>query len=217
MTKDRSRGVTHSKWFLPSFSSSSAWSSSRWPGWAGNRPRECLGLRQPDRVRPALPARRAQRDDPRAARRRPRRAVRADRPAGDRGRRAGPARRADRRLAGGHRPGPERYSLRLAPRHRRAGLSARGGLGPLARSRPARRSGLAQRGGVLLDVVGPAVGQAGTLARERHGPGDAPPGLRLVEGEHGSRRLAQGQRVDARSRRSCPGQSHGWSARLPRT
>src|SRR5690242_16786331 len=60
-------------------------------------------------------------------------------------------------------------------------------------------SGLAQRGGVLLNVVGPAVGQAGAVPGERHGPADAPPGLRLVEGEHGRRRLAQGQRVDAAS------------------
>ncbi len=34
--------------------------------------------------------------------------------------------------------GPERQPLRLAPRHRRAGLSARRGLVPLARLRPAR-------------------------------------------------------------------------------
>jgi hypothetical protein len=43
MTKDRNRGITHSKWFLPSFSFVLGLASSQWPGWAGNRSRECSG------------------------------------------------------------------------------------------------------------------------------------------------------------------------------
>ena len=43
MTKDRSRGITHSKWFLPSFSFVLGLVILAVAGWAGNRARECSG------------------------------------------------------------------------------------------------------------------------------------------------------------------------------
>ena len=108
MTKDRSRGITRSKWFLPSFSFVLGLVILA-VAWLGGQPGEgvvaLVGLTAFGLF--FLLAGRSE-TDPRAARRRPRRAVRADRPAGDRGRRVGPDRRADRRLASGHRPGAER-------------------------------------------------------------------------------------------------------------
>src|SRR6266478_1182710 len=75
---------------------------------------------------------------------------------------------------------------------------------------------LVQGGGVLLDVVRPAVGQGGAAARERHGTGDAVRGLRLAEGEHRGR-----PRRAVREARNGPGSGDrqapaAWSAWLLR-
>ena len=79
-----------------------------------------------------LAADRAQRDRPRPDRR-PRRAFCPDRPARDRGRRAGRARHVDRSLAGRDRPGPERAPRTMAARDQRPVVPARHRVLPLAR------------------------------------------------------------------------------------
>ena len=170
MTKDCSRGITRSKWFRRSFLFVlglvilvvACWRRRRcWWCRAGVPVRWAFWLRLVARPSAGCAVTAATRGSP-------------DRPAGDRGRRVGPARRADRRLAGGHRPGAERAAHRPAPRRRRAGLPARRGLVPLARLFLAPPSGLAQRGSFCSMLSVQRVG-AGCAAGERRGAGTHPP------------------------------------------
>ena len=81
--------------------------------------------------------------------------------------------------------------------------------GPAARS----ASALAQRGGLLLDVIRPAVGQGRAPAGERDGPGYASPGPGLAEREHPRRRASQGEGIDTAAclvlLRRRPARRHG--------
>src|SRR5262249_47743868 len=121
MTKDRSRGITRSKWFLPSFSLVLGLVILA-AAWLGGQPGEgvfgLVGLTVFGLIfllAGRSEAIRGLRGD--AATSASRRST-CGRPRSP----AGPARRADRRPARGHRPGPERQSVRLAPRYWRAGL-----------------------------------------------------------------------------------------------